>query len=141
MEPVIRFLEADPWFPQSGHAKQHLIRHLTQRELTATQEERLRGVVLDIIKGRERREFKSYRRLARRVDTPELRQAIRQLEEGDWDVRRHARWILQALGELPSTGTLGHSSHREWFIQRGKEMAKERLSSILDAPRESGEER
>jgi hypothetical protein len=55
-------------------------------------------VVLVAVDGYDRREFRSFGRLARHVDDPDLRDQLRaRLEAPNSRTRRHARWILEAL--------------------------------------------
>ena len=59
---------------------------------------RLRRVVLAAVDRPDRREFRRYTRLARKVDAPELRQALEErLGAADPGIRRRARWVLEAL--------------------------------------------
>jgi hypothetical protein len=98
-EPGITFLEADPWFFRSGYAKQRLLRLLAgQAYIAAADRQRLRAVILAVVDGRSRREFRFYCRLARRVASPELRGALAEkLAAPAERTRRHARWMLDAL--------------------------------------------
>ncbi|HEX5323471.1 MAG TPA: hypothetical protein VFW40_06775 [Capsulimonadaceae bacterium] len=99
LETAIRFLEADPWFFGTGYKKADLIKWITRLDLSARDATRLQGVVLHAVDSRDRREFRSYCRLARKVDTPELRDALAErLIDDSEDVRRRARWVLDALG-------------------------------------------
>jgi uncharacterized protein (TIGR02996 family) len=99
LETAVAFLEADPWFFRSGYAKESLIRFLCRLELAQEHVARLRRVVLAAVDGRHRREFRSYCRLARKVDGPEVRsELVRRLGHDDARVRRHARWVFAALG-------------------------------------------
>ena len=55
-------------------------------------------VVLAAVDKCDRREFRSYCRLARTVDSPDLRQVLSdRLGDPDCGVRRRARWVLNAL--------------------------------------------
>lgn len=97
LETAVTFLEADPWFHRSGYAKESLIRYLTRLPLSPEHARRLREVVLAAVDGRDRREFRSYCRLARKVDDPAMRAELQQrLKHDDPRVRRHARWVLAA---------------------------------------------
>ena len=99
LETAVRFLEADPWFFRTGYEKADLIKWLTRMELTEKDMARLRQVVLNAVDSRDRREFRAYCRLARRVDHDRLRQALAErLNSEDEGVRRRARWVLDALG-------------------------------------------
>ncbi len=98
LEPVVEFLEADPWFDGSGYTKAELIRYLRRIELPGIIRDRLREVVIAAVERRDRREFRYYCKLGRTVDSPELRQKLAaRLEDGDPAVRRRARWVLDAL--------------------------------------------
>jgi hypothetical protein len=92
---AVKFLEADPWFDGSGYTKAELIRRITRIELPHACAERLRQVVLAAVDYHNRREFRQYCRLARKVDSPELREELSlRLEHDDPAVRRRARWVL-----------------------------------------------
>ena len=103
-DSAIEFLEADPWFFRSGYVKATLIQRLTRLDLSPLHASRLRTVILAAVDGRDRRELRSYRRLARKVDAPDLREALQsRLAADDPGVRRRARWILDALPPPPAT--------------------------------------
>ena len=94
---AVKFLEADPWFVGSGYTKAELIRRITRIELSQATAERLRQVVLAAVDHHDRREFRQYCRLARKVDSPELREKLSlRLGHDDPAVRRRARWVLDA---------------------------------------------
>jgi hypothetical protein len=94
---AVKFLEADPWFFRSGYTKADLIRFIKHVELPQALAERLRHVVLAAIDTRDRREYRQYCRLARYVDSMELRDEISlRLEHDDPAVRRRARWAMNA---------------------------------------------
>jgi hypothetical protein len=97
---AVKFLEADPWFFRSGYIKAELIRHISRIEIPQDIEERLRLVVLATVDRRDRREFRQYCRLARKVDSPDLREGLSlRLQNDDPAVRRRARWVLDACEE------------------------------------------
>lgn len=97
IEVAVAFLEADPWSFRTGYLKVDIIRYLIRLELEPSHCQRLQKVVLASVVGRDRREFRSYCRLARKVDSPELRnQLLALLEDDDSNVRRRARWIIDA---------------------------------------------
>ena len=79
--------------------KVDVIRVLCRTELSAPARERLRRVVLAVVDGRDRREFRAYVRLACVVDSPVLRDELRSRLAARELVRRHARWVLEGLGE------------------------------------------
>jgi hypothetical protein len=59
--------------------------------------ERLRRVVVAAVDARDRRELRQYCRLARKVDSPELRKELSlRLLHDDAAVRRRSRWALDA---------------------------------------------
>jgi hypothetical protein len=98
LEPAITFLEIDPWFFRSGYVKADLLRYICRMEIPGIFEQRLREVVLQAIKLRDRREFRYYCRLARKIDSPDLRSAIEPLcQHMDEGIRRRANWVLGAL--------------------------------------------
>jgi hypothetical protein len=94
---AVKFLEADPWFDGSGYTKAELIRQVTRIEIPQAIAARLRRVVVAAVDLRDRREFRQYCRLARKVDSPELREELAlRLQHDDPAVRRRARWLLEA---------------------------------------------
>ena len=98
VEAVIRYLENDPWTFQSGYFKADLIKLLRRLSLTFAQQERVRKIVLAVVDGRDRREFRPYCRLAQKVDSTALRAELtRRLESQSEVTRRHARWVLNYL--------------------------------------------
>jgi hypothetical protein len=77
LELPVRFLESDPWVQGSGYTKEWLIRHINRLNLPPDYVQRLQRVVLAVIdKADGRREFRSYCRLARKVDSAEFRQEL-----------------------------------------------------------------
>jgi hypothetical protein len=97
LESAVAFLEADPWFFRSGYIKGYLIRYINRIELPPGYADRLRRMVLSATEGRQWREFRAYCRLARKLDSPELRAELtRLLDHPDPAVRRRARWALDA---------------------------------------------
>ncbi|HKQ73220.1 MAG TPA: hypothetical protein VJ810_05790 [Blastocatellia bacterium] len=100
VDAAIEFLEKDEWTFGSGYAKADLIRLLRKLDLNHTQTERLRRVVLAVVDGRDRREFRHYCRLACKLDSPRLREELaRRLDNENEVVRRHARWTLEYLSK------------------------------------------
>lgn len=98
LETAIRFLEADPFFFGTGYVKKKLIRFIKPPMLSSADAARLRNVVISMVDKRHDREFRAFCRLARKVDAPELRTELtRRLESDERDVRRRARWVLEAL--------------------------------------------
>lgn len=98
MEGAVSFLEADPWFYRTGYIKSKLIRYIKQPLLTPNYVKRLQQVVLSVVDKRDDRNFRDYCRLARKVDSPELREGLtRRLTHTDTNVRRRAKWVLEAL--------------------------------------------
>ena len=103
LEGSLAFLEADPFFYRTGYIKAKMIRHITRLPLTHLQEKRLRQVVLTVVDARDDRDFRAFCRLARRVDAPALREQLTaRLASGDADIRRRARWVLEALAQKDS---------------------------------------
>jgi hypothetical protein len=97
LETAVRFLESDPWFFRSGYVKADLIRFIKRLDLAPEYVARLRQVVLAAIDSRDRREFRSYCRLAQKVNAPEWRNEVsRRLQTEDEGIRRRARWVLEA---------------------------------------------
>ena len=100
MEMAIAFLEADPWFQGSGYDKVRLIRYIKPAMLKPGHIKRLQGVVVSLVDRRDDRDFRAFCKLARKVDGPALREQLTQrLTSGDPDIRRRARWVLEALAQ------------------------------------------
>ena len=99
VETIVRFLEADVYCHRSGYAKADVIRALKRSSnLDEATRERLRSVVLNVVEGPDRREFRSYVRLARFVDAESFRAQLRvRLHADSRPVARHARWVLEGL--------------------------------------------
>ncbi len=103
LEAAVAFLEADPWFPNSGYVKVKLIRHIKPPTLTSSYITRLQSVILEMVERRNGQEFRAYCKLARKVDGPELRAGLtRRLDSNDTDIRRRAGWVLEALAQKDS---------------------------------------
>ncbi|MGH9799633.1 MAG: hypothetical protein ACRD82_04650 [Blastocatellia bacterium] len=97
---AIEFLESDPWFHGSGYAKANLIKFINRQELKPEWSKRLRKVVLAAVDREDRREFRSYCRLACKVNSEQLRNQLSCILENkneDKGVRRRARWVLDYL--------------------------------------------
>lgn len=99
MEGAVSFLEADPFFYRTGYIKSKLIRYIKRPMLTPDYVRRLQQVVLAVVDKRDDRDFRAFCTLAHKVDAPELREQLaRRLAHDDSNVRRRARWVLEALG-------------------------------------------
>ena len=80
--------------------KAELIRRLKRLELDRGIQGRLRTVVVEVARGRDRREYRAYCRLARKVASPELRDRLVALAASEDDaVRRRAGWMLAAVDQ------------------------------------------
>ncbi len=109
-EYVIAFIEADPWCYHSGYKKQKYARYLRRVHLTAPQRERLRTAVLDAFTKGRREDLSEYVSLARILDTPEFRDALRRLESGadEGTSERAARALAACLmNDLPGQDRRG----------------------------------
>ena len=108
MESAVRFLEADPYFFRSGYIKSRLIRCIKRPMLTPEYARRLQQVVLAVVEKRDDRDFRAFCRLAHKVGAPALREQLTQrLTNDDPNVRRRARWVLEALEQNQPKGTQG----------------------------------
>ena len=93
----IEFLEADPFCFRTGYVKAELLLGLKRMTLSQKQQERLRDVILMVIEKGDRREFRSYCRLARKIQTPEwLAELEERLLSQEIGVARRAGWVLAA---------------------------------------------
>lgn len=100
LEAAVVFLEADPWFQGSGYGKEDFIQGIIRFDVPDHLAGRLRTVVLNFVDRRNERDFRAFCRLACKVDAPTLRDELtRRLTHDDPDVRRRARWVLEALGQ------------------------------------------
>jgi hypothetical protein len=99
LEPVLRFLEADPWCFRSGYVKADVIPSLTRVALDESEKARLRAVVMNFVDcAKPRRELHSYVNLARAIANSELRAAlIGRLESADPVVQYNARTVVDGL--------------------------------------------
>ncbi len=102
LEPLVLFLEADPYVFRSGYAKEAAIGALKQvPEIAPHYAARLRNVILHIVDTRWGQEFRAYCRLAVKVDRPEFRAALEQrrtrLQGNDHEVSIRARRVLELL--------------------------------------------
>jgi hypothetical protein len=94
---AVKFLEADPWFFRSGYAKAEIIKLINRVDIPEQYASRLRRVALQIIDKGDRREFRSYCRLAHKVYNEELREALLlKMRDKDPGVKRRARWMFEA---------------------------------------------
>lgn len=100
LEQAVAFLEADPWFFGSGYAEEDIIPAINRLTLSSSFAARLQTIVLNMVDRRNGREFRAYKRLACKVDSPELREQLAQrVDQDNLDVRRRARWVLEALAQ------------------------------------------
>ena len=101
LEDAVGFLEADPIFDGTGWRKEYLIQLLRDMDVPDNYADRLRAVVLNLVDRRDGREFRAFCRLACKVDASELREQLtrRLTDGGNPDVRRRARWVLEALAQ------------------------------------------
>jgi hypothetical protein len=99
IELMVRFLEADVYCHRSGYMKSDVIRAIRRTpELSDAIRNRLQQVVIDVIDRPDRREFRDYIRLAKKVEDEALRAEIRARSGAESEVvARHARWMLEGL--------------------------------------------
>jgi len=103
IEMVVRFLEADPYFFRSGYHKEYFIKHLCRNPLSDDQKERLRQIILARIRGRDRREFRAYCRLARVVTDSAFQNQVAEMDgPSRGTVPRHAQRVIDYLKSTPS---------------------------------------
>ena len=100
LEDAVGFLEADPIFDGTGWHKEYIIRLIRDVEVTAKYALRLQVVILSVVDRRDGQEFRAFCRLACKVDAPELRTQLEgRLTHDNLDIRRRARWVLDALAQ------------------------------------------
>lgn len=98
LESAICFLEADPYFLGTGYNKVSLTRYIKPHMLTPSDKARLQTVVLSRVERRQGSDLSAFIRLAKKVDDASLRKHLtRRMESSDPDVKRRARWVLEAL--------------------------------------------
>jgi hypothetical protein len=116
LEPIMRFLEADPWCFRSGYVKADLIRAVIRLDLTEAEKDRLRRVVLLVVDDPVlRRELRPYARLAVAVAGPGLVEGLEARSSVESPViRSNARWILDALAgrQLPRMSRIASARFR-----------------------------
>ena len=100
IEWALTFLEVDPWCFHSGYLKVRLLRKIADMDLGAAASARLRRLIVQVgLTPRSRRELKASVRLARRVDSPELQDALIGARD-NVDLRSEiATAVLRALAE------------------------------------------
>jgi hypothetical protein len=95
-ETGIRFLEADPWCFRSGYMKSNIARYLRSVRMVERDKDRLRQVLLDVVKVGKRLEFREMCSLARKVDSPAFRgQLLALSESNDVGTAQRAGWMLE----------------------------------------------
>ncbi|HEV8545190.1 MAG TPA: hypothetical protein VGQ64_02755 [Candidatus Limnocylindrales bacterium] len=100
VEMGIRFLEIDPWSFRTGYAKETILHFLKRAPLDEDQARRLRAVVRHAVDVGDRREFRGYCKVARRVADDGLRSdLLTRLRSSDRGVARRALWVLDAVGD------------------------------------------
>lgn len=103
--PLLEFLEADTVFFGSGYMKEEAANLLGRTPLPEKVKARLRSVLLDAVERNNRREFRRYCRLAKHLDSTELRTSLQSLSrDEDHAVRRRAEWMLSALRQASRRG-------------------------------------
>jgi hypothetical protein len=96
---AIAFLETDPMYFASGHAKTRLLRRLKRIAPDEAEARRLAAVVVDAVRRRGRQEIRGYCRLAAALALPGVAEEVRQLAQTcDGAVVSRARMMLRYLG-------------------------------------------
>lgn len=67
IEAAIAFLKVDPYFFRSGYIKEEILHYLSRAVLNEKQIIELQEILLDRLNGEERREFKNYCKLAKKI--------------------------------------------------------------------------
>ena len=100
IDPLVSYLEESPRFYGSGYLADTCIRYVRRAELTAQQRLSLQSAVSKAVYNQDRFKLKDYCRLARAVDSPELRTKLQtRLAGNDPVVRRRAEIVLHSLTE------------------------------------------
>lgn len=93
VEPIIYYLERDPYTYGSGYLKEKIWRYLLRVTLTHKQKERLREVAIHYVKTRLSREFFPMCRFVSGIVTDQFKQQVLVLEASS-DVRIQQRAAL-----------------------------------------------
>jgi hypothetical protein len=98
VEWALTFLEVDPWCFHSGYLKVRLLRRIANIDRGAAAASRLRALIVQVgLTPRSRNEFKAYLRLARRMDSPDLQDALIAARDSDGPRSEAATALLRAL--------------------------------------------
>ncbi len=80
IEFTLEFLEEDPIFFRSGYLKEYMLHILKQVQLSKSQIQRLREILLDAVERRGGREFRRYCRLVRIVVNAKFEKQLQELQ-------------------------------------------------------------
>lgn len=98
VEDAILFLEIDPWFFRSGYLKERVLGALKRAPLSFHQQERVRHIIIEVCRGRNRREFRYYCALAAKVWTLEFENVLRaEAETHDMESKGKFSFLLRYL--------------------------------------------
>jgi len=98
IEFAICFLEVNPIFFRSGYFKQIIIKKLKRSQISISQEERLREVIIDAVKNRGTREYKIYCNLAISLKNKNLIENVKQLSfQNTGAIRSRAKLMLRYI--------------------------------------------
>jgi hypothetical protein len=98
IDDVMLFLEVDPWYFRSGYLKERLIEDLKRAPLNEHNEERIRHIIINVTKGRDRREFRYFCKLAARVASEEFEKVVEQeAEQHDKESHGKLSYLLRYL--------------------------------------------
>jgi hypothetical protein len=76
IEDTILYLEVDPWYFRSGYVKEWLLDTLRKAPLSEDDKSRLRNVILAVTAGKNRREFRRYCFLAKKIINEEFKRIV-----------------------------------------------------------------
>ncbi|MBV9467758.1 MAG: hypothetical protein JO316_06770 [Abitibacteriaceae bacterium] len=115
VEPVISFLDKDPYTHGSGYLKEKAWRYLKRVTLTKKEEERLRQIALHCVKTRLGREFFPMCRFICGIADDKLRAQVQKLTESeDISVRRRANLLAAYLESLAHGERYRRQSEQAW---------------------------
>ena len=98
LEFVICFLEIDPWFFRSGYLKQVFITKLKRSDLTPSEINRTKKVLIKAVEAKGTREFKYYCRLASAIADEILIRNLKMIESlKDGAASSRARMMLNYI--------------------------------------------
>jgi hypothetical protein len=115
VEPIISFLERDPYTYGSGYWKEKIWRYLLRVDLTEKQKERLRQVAVHYVKTRISREFFTMSRFISGIVNERFAAQVRELEDShDHKIRLRAAILSAYLRSIRQGEDARRSTFWRW---------------------------